>query len=105
MNFNLDDLVKFYASDLGKSCVKIIQNKLNKIVIKQNNQQILGFGYLLPYILNNDLESKVNFLAIPSANNRIKWNKNNYNSSLELQEFFIIHSSSILPASTSAITL
>ena len=28
MNFNLDDLVKFYASDLGKSCVKIIQNNL-----------------------------------------------------------------------------
>ena len=86
MNFNLDDLVKFYASDLGKTCVKIIQNKLNKIVIKQNNQKILGFGYLLPYILNNDLESKVNFLAIPSANNQIKWNKNNYNSSLELDE-------------------
>ena len=62
MNFNLDDLVKFYASDLGKSCVKIIQNKLNKIVIKQNNQKILGFGFLLPYILNNDLESKINFL-------------------------------------------
>ena len=38
MNFNLDDLVKFYASDLGKTCVNIIQNKLNKIVIKQNNQ-------------------------------------------------------------------
>ena len=33
MNFNLDDLVKFYASELGKTCVKIIQNKLmiNKI--------------------------------------------------------------------------
>jgi len=86
MNFNLDDLVKFYASELGKTCVKIIQNKLNKIVIKQNNQKILGFGYLLPYILNNELESKVNCLAIPSENNRIKWNKNNFNCSLELDE-------------------
>ena len=79
MNFNLDDLVKFYAYELGKTCVNIIQNKLNKIVIKKNNQKILGFGYLLPYILNNDLESKVNFLAIPSVNNQIIWNKNNYN--------------------------
>ena len=41
--------------------------------------------YLISSILRKR-HRKVNFLATPSANNQIKWNKNNYNSSLELDE-------------------
>ena len=42
MNFNLDDLVKFYASELGKTCVNIIQNKLNEIDSFRPNQDLLS---------------------------------------------------------------
>ena len=86
MNFNLDDLIKFYNSELGLNCVNIIQEKLDFLLQGNEDQEILGLGYILPYLINNRIKSRLSFLSVPSANNKIKFIKNSYNSSIEIDE-------------------
>ena len=86
MNFNLDDLIKFYNSELGLNCVNIIQEKLEFLLKGNEDQEILGLGYILPYLINNRIKSRLSFLSVPSANNKIKFIKNSYNSSIEIDE-------------------
>ncbi len=86
MNFNLDDLIKFYNSELGLNCVSIIQEKIELLLNENNDQKILGLGYVLPYLINKRIHSRVSFLSVPSANNKIKYIKNGYNASIETDE-------------------
>ena len=71
MNFNLKDLIEFYDSELGKISVISIQEKLHKFLDTKLTQNVLGFGYILPYLQKKDIASKINFLSIPSTNNKI----------------------------------
>ena len=59
MNFNPDDLNKFYNSELGKKCIRIIQHKLELFLNKANVSSSLGFGYIHPYLKNKNCESKI----------------------------------------------
>ena len=86
MNFNLKDLIEFYDSELGKISVISIQEKLHKFLDTKLKQNVLGFGYILPYLRKKDIASKINFLSIPSTNNKIKYYRNDLNASLEVDE-------------------
>ena len=86
MNFNLKDLIEFYDSELGKISVISIQEKLYKFLDTKLKQNVLGFGYILPYLRKKDIASKINFLSIPSTNNKIKYYRNELNASLEVDE-------------------
>ena len=86
MNFNPDDLNKFYNSELGKKCIRIIQHKLEFFLNEANVLSSLGFGYIHPYLKNKNYESKISILSVPSANNEIKFFKNGYNASIKTDE-------------------
>ena len=86
MNFNPDDLIKFYNSELGKKCIRVIQHELELFLNETNTSSTLGFGYIHPYLTNNNFQSKISILSVPSANSKIKFLKEGYNSSIETDE-------------------
>ena len=61
MNFNLKDLIEFYDSELGKISVISIQEKLHKFLDTKLKQNVLGFGYILPYLRKKILLQKLIF--------------------------------------------
>ena len=86
MNFNPDDLNKFYNSELGKKCIRIIQHKLELFLNEANVSSSLGLGYINPYFKNKNFETKISILSVPFGKSGIKFLKKGYNSSIETNE-------------------
>ena len=81
MFYNVDKLIKFYDSFLGKAAVQLIEARLKNTFQDTMNLKILGIGYPVPWIENFSVIARDLFLGTPSEFNDFKWSRNMLNQS------------------------